>query len=148
MKNKFVALVEGQQIESIVKYKVKEKDKQGNEVEKELTRHLDDFQIGDTVDVHLRILEGQKERIQVYNGVVIARRGEGMREMFTVRRIVQGEGVERQFPVHSPKIAKIEVKRTGVVRRAKLYYLRDRVGKATRLRERKAKAPRTETPSS
>ncbi len=106
------------------------------------------FEIGDTVDVHLRILEGQKERIQVYNGVVIAKRGGGTREMFTVRRIVQGEGVERQFPVHSPKIAKIEVKRTGVVRRAKLYYLRDRVGKATRLRERKAKPPKTETPSS
>ncbi len=105
------------------------------------------FEIGDTVDVHLRILEGQKERIQIYNGVVIAKRGGGMREMFTVRRIVQGEGVERQFPVHSPKIAKIEVKRTGVVRRAKLYYLRDRVGKATRLRERKPKAPKTETPS-
>jgi large subunit ribosomal protein L19 len=73
--------------------------------------------------------------------VVIARRGDGMRAMFTVRRIVQGEGVERVFPLHSPKIAKIEVKRTGVVRRAKLYYLRDRVGKATRLRERKAKVP-------
>jgi large subunit ribosomal protein L19 len=71
-----------------------------------------------------------------------------MREMFTVRRIVQGEGVERQFPVHSPKIAKIDVKRTGVVRRAKLYYLRDRVGKATRLRERKVKPPKTEMPSS
>ena len=137
MKNKFVALVEGQQIASIVKYKVKEKDKQGNEVEKELTRHLDDFQIGDTVDVHLRILEGQKERVQIFSGVVIARRGSGMSEMFTVRRIVQGEGVERVFPLHSPKIAKVEVKRTGVTRRAKLYYLRDRVGKATRLRERK-----------
>jgi large subunit ribosomal protein L19 len=97
------------------------------------------FEIGDTVDVHQRILEGQKERVQVFNGVVIARRGEGMRAMFTVRRIVQGEGVERQFPLHSPKIAKIEVKRTGRVRRAKLYYLRDRVGKATRLRERKPK---------
>ena len=97
------------------------------------------FTIGDTVDVHQRILEGTKERVQVFNGVVIARRGEGMREMFTVRRIVQGEGVERIFPVHSPKIAKIEVKRTGVVRRAKLYYLRKRVGKATRLRERRPK---------
>ena len=107
-----------------------------------------DFEIGDTVDVHVRILEGQTERIQVVNGVVNSRRGNGMREMFTVRRIVQGEGVERQFPLHSPKIAKIEVKRTGVVRRAKLYYLRDRVGKATRLRERKAKAPKTETQSS
>jgi large subunit ribosomal protein L19 len=97
------------------------------------------FEIGDTVDVHVRILEGQKERTQIFNGVVIARRGHGMGEMFTVRRIVQGEGVERQFPLHCPKVAKVEVKRTGVVRRAKLYYLRDRVGKATRLRERKAK---------
>jgi large subunit ribosomal protein L19 len=97
------------------------------------------FKIGDTVDVHQRILEGQKERVQIFQGVVIARKGEGMREMFTVRRIVQGEGVERVFPLHSPKIAKIEVKRTGEVRRAKLYYLRDRVGKATRLRERKVK---------
>jgi large subunit ribosomal protein L19 len=100
---------------------------------------LNDFEIGDTVDVHVRILEGQKERVQVFNGVVIARRGSGMREMFTVRRIVQGEGVERIFPTNSPKIAKIEVKRTGRVRRAKLYYLRKRVGKATRLRERKVK---------
>jgi large subunit ribosomal protein L19 len=100
---------------------------------------LPKFQIGDTIDIHQRILEGQKERLQVFSGVVIARRGEGMREMFTVRRIVQGEGVERTFPLNSPKIAKIEVKRTGVVRRAKLYYLRDRVGKATRLRERRNK---------
>jgi large subunit ribosomal protein L19 len=98
------------------------------------------FEIGDTVDVHQRILEGQKERVQIYSGVVIARRGEGIREMFTVRRIVQGEGVERIFPINSPKIAKIEVKRTGRVRRAKLFYLRDRVGKATRLREREVKA--------
>jgi large subunit ribosomal protein L19 len=126
MKNRLMALVEGAALKT----------------------ETPQFEIGDTVDVHLRILEGQKERIQVYNGVVIARRGGGMREMFTVRRIVQGEGVERQFPVHSPKIAKIEVKRTGVVRRAKLYYLRDRVGKATRLRERKAKPPKTETPLS
>ena len=97
------------------------------------------FEIGDTVDVHQRILEGQKERVQVFSGVVIGRRGEGMRETFTVRRIVQGQGVERIFPLHSPKIAKIEVKRTGRVRRAKLYYLRKRVGKATRLRERRPK---------
>jgi large subunit ribosomal protein L19 len=97
------------------------------------------FEVGDTVDVHQRILEGEKERIQIFNGVVIARRGEGARETFTVRRIVQGEGVERVFPVNSPKIAKIEVKRTGHVRRAKLYYLRQRVGKATRLRERSPK---------
>ncbi len=99
--------------------------------------HLPDFEIGDQVDVHQRILEGSKERIQVFSGVVIARRGDGLRETFTVRRIVQSEGVERIFPLHSPKIAKVEVKRTGRVRRAKLYYLRERVGKATRLRERK-----------
>jgi large subunit ribosomal protein L19 len=97
------------------------------------------FAIGDQVEVHQRILEGEKERIQVFSGTVIARKGEGMREMFTVRRIVQGEGVERTFPLQSPKIAKVDVKRTGRVRRAKLYYLRDRVGKATRLRERKVK---------
>ncbi len=102
-------------------------------------KDIPSFQIGDTVDVHQRILEGQKERVQVFNGVVISRRGEGMREMFTVRRIVQGEGVERTFTINSPRIAKIEVKRTGTVRRAKLYYLRNRVGKATRLRERKVK---------
>ena len=95
------------------------------------------FEIGDTVDVHCRILEGEKERIQIFNGVVIARSGSGSREMFTVRRIVQGEGVERKFPVHSPRIAKIEVKRSAVVRRAKLYFLRDRVGKAVRLKERR-----------
>jgi large subunit ribosomal protein L19 len=97
------------------------------------------FEIGDQVDVHLDILEGEKKRVQVFAGVVISMKGEGMNEMFTVRRIVQSEGVERTFPIHSPKISKIEVKRTGVVRRAKLYYLRDRVGKATRLRERKPK---------
>ncbi|GAB6166708.1 50S ribosomal protein L19 [Thermostilla marina] len=95
------------------------------------------FEIGDTVDVHCRILEGDKERIQIFNGVVIARSGSGSREMFTVRRIVQGEGVERKFPLHSPRIAKIEVKRAAIVRRAKLYYLRDRIGKAVRLRERR-----------
>jgi len=102
-------------------------------------KDVTEFRIGDQVDVHQRILEGTKERVQVFSGVVIARRGDGMRETFTVRRIVQGEGVERIFPLHSPKIAKIEVKRTGQVRRAKLYYLRKRVGKATRLRERRVK---------
>jgi large subunit ribosomal protein L19 len=90
-----------------------------------------DFEIGDTVDVHVR-----KERIQIFNGVVIARSGGGVREVFTVRRIVAGEGVERTFPVHSPRIANVVVKRSGKVRRAKLYYLRDRVGKAVRLKER------------
>ncbi len=96
------------------------------------------FDVGDTVDVHTRILEGEDERIQIFSGTVIGRSGSGSREMFTVRRIVAGEGVERKFPLHSPKIAKIEVKRSGVTRRAKLYYLRDRVGKSVRLRERKA----------
>jgi large subunit ribosomal protein L19 len=95
------------------------------------------FAIGDTVDVHTRILEGEKERIQIFNGVVIAKSGAGSREMFVVRRIVAGEGVERKFPLHSPKIAKVEVKRSGVSRRAKLYYLRDRSGKSTRLREKR-----------
>ncbi len=95
------------------------------------------FEIGDTVDVHTRILEGEKERVQIFNGVVIAKSGAGSREMFTVRRIVAGEGVERKFPVHSPKIAKIEVKRSGISKRAKLYYLRDRSGKSTRLREKR-----------
>lgn len=102
-----------------------------------LKPEIPEFRVGDTVDVHTRILEGEKERIQIFNGVVIARSGSGTREMFVVRRIVGGEGVERKFPLHSPKIAKIEVKRSGVVRRAKLYFLRDRVGKAVRLRERR-----------
>ena len=97
------------------------------------------FDIGDTVDVHQRILEGDKERIQIFNGVVIARRGTGARENFTVRRIVAGEGVERTFPIHSPKLAKVDVKRHGKVRRAKLFYLRERTGKATRLVERSEK---------
>lgn len=98
-----------------------------------------EFEIGDTVDVHTRILEGEKERIQVFTGVVIARRGSGVRETFVVRRIVAGEGVERTFPTNSPKIAKLVVTRHGVVHRAKLFYLRDRIGKATRLAERRAK---------
>jgi large subunit ribosomal protein L19 len=110
-----------------------------------LKKEIPTFDIGDQVEVHQRILEGEKERVQVFAGTVISRKGEGMREMFSVRRIVQGEGVERTFPFHSPKIAKVEVKRTGAVRRAKLYYLRDRVGKATRLRERKVKVPTKKT---
>ena len=99
------------------------------------------FEIGDTVDVHTKILEGNKERIQVFTGTVIARSGSGTREMFTVRRIVAGEGVERKFPLHSPRIDKVEIKRSGVVRRAKLYFLRDRVGKAVRLKERRVTQP-------
>ncbi len=96
------------------------------------------FEIGDTVDVHVRILEGEKERIQIFNGVVIARSGANTREMFVVRRIVAGEGVERKFPVHSPRIADVVVKRRAKVRRAKLYFLRNLSGKAVRLKERHA----------
>ncbi len=95
------------------------------------------FAVGDTVDVHCRILEGEKERIQVFHGLVIARRGGGARETFTVRKISQGVGVERTFPVHSPVLEKIEVERHGQVRRAKLYYLRDRRGKAARIAEKR-----------
>jgi large subunit ribosomal protein L19 len=102
-----------------------------------LKPEIQEFSIGDTVDVHCRILEGSKERVQIFTGVVIARAGDGSRETFTVRRIVQNEGVERKFTLHSPKIAKIAVQRSGIVHRAKLYYLRDRIGKAVRLRERK-----------
>ncbi len=108
-----------------------------SEVEKQWMKDkIPDFAIGDTVDVAVKIKEGGKERIQVFNGTVIARRGRGPAEAMTVRRIVQGEGVERVFPLHSPKIDSITVVRRGDVRRAKLYYLRDRVGKATRVREK------------
>ncbi|AMV30690.1 50S ribosomal protein L19 [Pirellula sp. SH-Sr6A] len=98
---------------------------------------VDTFGIGDTVDVHTKIQEGNKERIQVFSGTVIAKSGSGTREMFVVRRIVAGEGVERKFPVHSPRIDKIEVKRRSVIRRAKLYFLRGRTGKSVRLEERR-----------
>jgi large subunit ribosomal protein L19 len=93
------------------------------------------FKIGDTVDVHVKIVEGEKERIQIFTGIVISRKGSGLNASFTVRRLVGNEGVERVFPLHSPAIDKIESKKSGKVRRAKLYYLRDRVGKATRLAE-------------
>jgi large subunit ribosomal protein L19 len=102
-----------------------------------LKGEIPDFKIGDVVDVHTKILEGDKERIQIFSGVVIARSGSGTREMFTVRRMVANEGVERKFPLHSPRIAKIEVKRGGVVKRAKLYFLRGRSGKSVRLKERR-----------
>ena len=93
------------------------------------------FHIGDTVDVRCRIREGDKERIQTFGGVVIARRGRGMNEMFTVRRIVANQGVERTFPLHSPNVVEVIVRRRGKARRAKLYFLRQRVGKARKLRE-------------
>ena len=100
-----------------------------------LKKDMPQFTVGDTVDVHTRILEGEKERIQIFSGTVIMKKGRGINEMFTVRRIVNNEGVERIFPLHSPKIEKLEVKHKSRVRRAKLYYLRDRTGKATRLKE-------------
>lgn len=96
-----------------------------------------EFRIGDTVNVHCKIFEGSKERVQIFSGVVIARSGGGSRETFTVRHIVAGEGVERKFPLHSPRIATVEVIRSAYVNRCKLYFLRDRVGKAVRLRERR-----------
>ena len=103
---------------------------------------LGDFNVGDVVDVHTKIKEGDKERIQIFNGTVISRcRGQGkVNASFTVRRVVAGEGVERIFPEHSGRIAKVEVVRAGRVRRAKLYYLRDRVGKATKVKEHIADA--------
>ena len=94
-----------------------------------------DVQVGDTVDVHYRIVEGDKERVQVFQGVVISLKGRGINRMMTVRRIVANEGVERIFPVHSPRVGKIEILRRAEVRRAKLYYLRGRTGKSRRLRE-------------
>jgi large subunit ribosomal protein L19 len=103
----------------------------------QIREDLPTLEVGDNVKVHYRIKEGDRERIQVFQGDVIRLQGAGARETFTVRKVSFGIGVERTFPVHSPKIAKLEVMRHGVVRRAKLYYLRDRVGKAARLRERR-----------
>jgi large subunit ribosomal protein L19 len=100
-----------------------------------LKSEVPEFRVGNTVNVTCRIIEGNRQRLQVFSGVVIARRGRGMGEVFTVRRIVGNEGVERTFPLHSPLIADIKVIRRGKVRRAKLYFLRGRVGKARRLRE-------------
>jgi len=94
------------------------------------------FDVGDSVEVHVRIIEGDRERIQIFAGVVIAKRHEGLSETFTVRRMVQGEGVERIFPVNSPRVVEVAVKKKGNVRRAKLHYLRDRVGRGTRVEEK------------
>jgi large subunit ribosomal protein L19 len=116
---------------------------------------IPDFAPGDTLKVHVRVVEGNKERVQVFQGVVIRRQGSGVRETFTVRKVSYGVGVERTFPVHSPVIAKIEPVTRGAVRRAKLYYLRDRVGKAAKIKESrqayepkaKKKAPAAAPPS-
>jgi large subunit ribosomal protein L19 len=112
----------------------------------QLKKDAPQFAVGDTVDVHTRIIEGEKERIQVFTGTVIMRKGRGVNETFTVRRIVNNEGVERIFPVHSPFISKVVVRRSGESRRAKLFYLRNRVGKAVRLTE-KRKVKKDETPT-
>lgn len=98
---------------------------------------IPDFAPGDTLKVHVRVREGDKERIQMFQGVVLRRQGDGIRETFTVRKLSYGVGVERTFPVHTPTIEKIEVATRGDVRRAKLYYLRDRVGKATKVKEKR-----------
>src|SRR5947209_17949167 len=105
--------------------------------ESSLKKEAPKFEVGDSVDVHTRIIEGEKERVQVFSGTVIMRKGAGINEMFTVRRIVNNEGVERIYPLHSPFIAKVVVKRGGETRRARLFYLRDRVGKAVRLTEKR-----------
>ena len=103
---------------------------------KSLKENIPHFEIGDTVDVHCKIVEGNKERVQVFSGTVIARKGRGVNEMFTVRRIVNNEGVERTFPLHCPNILDIRPIRSGKSRRAKLYYLRKRSGKAVRLSQK------------
>jgi large subunit ribosomal protein L19 len=110
--------------------------------ESSMKDEIPDFRVGDTVNVSVRIVEGEKERIQIFSGTVIGRSGSGTSETLRVRRIVNNEGVERIFPLHSPKIASIEVVRSGKIRRAKLYYLRDRVGKATRPKEIQRKTQR------
>lgn len=113
-----------------------------NDIEKEYRRKDPlDFGIGDTVDVHVRIVEGEKERVQIFSGTVISRKGSGMREAFTVRRIVQGEGVERVFPLNAPSVVDVKVRRRSKVRRSKLYFLRARRGKAARLKEKRAPRP-------
>lgn len=105
-------------------------------VEKDyLKEQITDFAPGDTVRIHFKVIEGNRERIQIFEGIVIKRRGSGLGESFTVRRVSYGVGVERTFPLHSPKIEKIEVVRKGSVRRAKLYYLRKLKGKAARIKE-------------
>ncbi len=102
-----------------------------------MKKEIPPFRPGDTVKVHVKVIEGSRERTQVFEGTVIRRRGGGLGETFTVRRISYGVGVERTFPVHSPRLDKIEIMRKGKTRRARLYYLRDRVGKAARIKERK-----------
>lgn len=104
--------------------------------QEQMKKDVPEFQPGDTVRVHVKVVEGDKERIQAFEGIVIARKGSGLTENFTVRRVSYGVGVERTFPIHSPRIEKIEILRKGKVRRAKLYYLRERSGKAARIKDK------------
>ena len=106
---------------------------------KSLKKETPYFEVGDTVDVHCRIREGQKTRVQVFSGVVISRKGRGINETFTVRRVVNDEGVERLFPLHSPNVVDVKPIRSGETRRAKLYFLRQRVGKSVKLKQRRSK---------
>jgi large subunit ribosomal protein L19 len=112
--------------------------------EKHLKKEAPEFSIGDTVDVHVKIVEGDRERVQVFNGTVIARKGRGINAVFTVRRIVNNEGVERIFPLHSPNVVNVDVKRSGIIRRSKLFFLRERTGKSVRLREKWITKAKTE----
>ena len=105
--------------------------------QEQLRSDIPDFRAGDTVRVHVKVVEGSRERIQMFEGLVIKRQGGGIRETFTVRRIASGVGVERTFPVHSPRLEKIDLLRRGIVRRAKLYHLRNLTGKAARIREKR-----------
>lgn len=106
-------------------------------IDRDSLKEVPEFSPGDTLGVHVRVVEGSRERVQVFEGVVIKRQGGGVRETFTVRKLSNGVGVERTFPLHSPIIAKIDVARKGDVRRAKLYYLRDRVGKSAKIKEKR-----------
>ena len=118
-----------------------------NAIEAEqMKENAEDFRIGDTVKVHFKIIEGTTERVQIFEGIVIAKRHSGIRKTFTVRKMSYGVGVERVFPLHSPRIERVEVVRRGRVRRAKLYYLRDRVGKAAKVAEliRRKQKPKAE----
>ncbi|MFO7848653.1 MAG: 50S ribosomal protein L19 [Spirochaetia bacterium] len=117
----------------------------------QISEKTENFEVGDTVKVHFKIVEGQTERIQIFQGIVIAKNGSGVRRSFTVRKMSYGVGVERVFPIHSPRIAQVEVARKGRVRRAKLYYLRKRVGKAAKVQElikkKEARKPSEQNPS-
>lgn len=113
----------------------------------QLKKDRQGFQAGDQVRVHVKVIEGEKERVQIFEGMIIRKRGEGARATFTVRRVSYGVGVERTFPIHSPRVERVQVVKSGHVRRSKLYYLRARTGKAARLREKRQERVATPTPA-